>query len=157
MCVLCVCVYVYTYTHTPIKLWSTPTRRRSCLGVDLWLHWDNGGRPWCVDGRHRGINLPNWEGRLFDVDQRQGRRSGVDDRHQSVDHRPKLCTTVIPVHDTYKIPDVWHRLNKRLKINIINTIWGAMLQIFPECSHRIKSLIMRYGMNASWKLFYFMR
>ena len=93
---VCVCVCIYTYTHTLIKLWSMPTRRHSRLGIDLWLHWGNEDQPRCVDGRHRGVDLPNWEGRLSDVDQRRGRHSDVDSQHWSIDCRPKLCATVIP-------------------------------------------------------------
>ena len=102
MCVcVCVCVCIYTYTHTLINLRSTPTRRRSRLGVDLWLHWGNQGRPWCVDGRHQGVDLPNREGRLSDVDRHRGRCLDVDGRHQSVNRRPKLCATVIPIRTCF--------------------------------------------------------
>ena len=95
LCV-CVCVCIYTNTHTPINLRLMPTRWRSCLGVDLWLHWGNQGRPWCINGRHRSINLPNQAGRLSDIDWHWGRRPDINSQHQSIDCWPKLCATVIP-------------------------------------------------------------
>ena len=110
VCIMCVCVYVYVcalyvcecmlvcvcmYIHTHIHSY-TSIGQCLRLSVDLRSYCVEQGRHRGVDSRHWGVDFPNQEGRLFDVDRHRGQCSDINSWHQSIDCRPKLPTTVIP-------------------------------------------------------------